>query len=128
MNPECILFFVTNFADQIGGDVRVALLPAEFRGDLVGPSADTAVDFRIERLAREHVVIYGFLIGLLLGDGVCRFHGVLLFVQCDENSTGKEVQIAYIAMGILPTAQEIVEAMDDGNGVIRPQPESCRPS
>jgi hypothetical protein len=28
---------VTNFADEIAGNVPVAVLPAQFRGDLLGP-------------------------------------------------------------------------------------------
>jgi hypothetical protein len=63
MNPGRISFFVTNFADEIGGNVHVAVLPAQLGGDLLGPGTDAAVDFRIERLAREDVLIHGIFVG-----------------------------------------------------------------
>jgi hypothetical protein len=94
MNPGRISLLVTNFADEIGGNVHVAVLPAQFRSDLLGPGTDAAVDFRIERFAYEDVLIHGFFVGLLLGDALCRFHGVLLSVQCNDNPIGQEVQVA----------------------------------
>src|ERR1700730_5824496 len=74
MNPGRISFFVTNFADETGGNVHVAVLPAQLRGDLLGPGTDAAVDFRIEGLAREKQIDNGFFVGLLLGDALCRSH------------------------------------------------------
>src|SRR5713101_3608500 len=65
MNPERISFFVTNFADEIGGNVHVAVLPTQLRGDLLCPGTDAAVNPRIEGLAREDVLIHGFFVGLL---------------------------------------------------------------
>jgi hypothetical protein len=64
MNPGRISFFVTDFADESGGYIHVAVPPAQFRGDLLGPGTGAAVDFRIERLAREDVLIHGFFVGL----------------------------------------------------------------
>jgi hypothetical protein len=94
MHPGRISFFVTNFADEIGGKVHVAVLPAQLRGDLLGPGVDAAIDFRIEGLAREDVFMHGFFVGLLFSDGLCRFHGVLTCVQCKDDPTGREVQVA----------------------------------
>jgi hypothetical protein len=36
MNPGRISFFVTDFADESGGHIHVAVFPAQFRGDLLG--------------------------------------------------------------------------------------------
>src|SRR5260370_28900905 len=60
MDRERISFFVTNFADEIGGNAHVAVVPAQLRSELLGPGTDAAVYLRIERPARHDAPMHRF--------------------------------------------------------------------